>query len=107
MKPAVVISAYNRPESLDRLLNCLNKADMPTDVPLIISIDSGGSRESDILRVAQSFDWHHGEKRVIQHDSPLGIVKHFHFCGSLAHEFGSIVKLEDDYYVSPAYYYYA
>jgi hypothetical protein len=35
------------------------------------------------------------------------LVEHVFFCGSLAREFGAIVRLEDDYFVSPVYYLYA
>ena len=107
MKPAIVVATFNRPEALARLLKSLVRAHMPPDVPLVISIDPGGNRESEVIDLAQRFKWPHGEKRVIHHQTHLGVVKHFHFCGSLTEEYGSIVKLEDDYYISATYYDYA
>ncbi len=43
MTPAIVVSAYNRPEALARLLASLRKAAYPADArqPLVISIDRG------------------------------------------------------------------
>lgn len=107
MKPAVVVAAYNRPEALTRLLKSLIRAHVPPDVPLVISVDPGGSRESEVVDLAQRFEWSYGEKRVIHHQTHLGVVKHFHFCGSLTREYGSVIKLEDDYYASTTYYDYA
>lgn len=107
MKPAVVIAAYNRPDALERLLQNIAYAHYPVDVPLIISIDPDGSRQSEVAAVAHRFAWVHGEKRVIVHETHLGLVEHVYFTAGLASEFGSIIRLEDDYFVSPTYYDYA
>src|SRR5688572_27634819 len=107
MKPAVVVAAYNRPDALGRLLHNIADAYYPADVPLVISIDPGGSRQSDVAEVARRFEWVHGEKRVILHDSHLGLVQHVYFTASLASEYGAVIRLEDDYFVSPVYYGYA
>ena len=43
MKPAIVIAAYNRPDSLKRLLSFIDAASfIYDDIPLVISIDGGG-----------------------------------------------------------------
>lgn len=107
MKPAVVVAAFNRPEALRRLLDCLAQADYPPDVPLVISIDPGGDRQREVCAVAEAFDWRHGDRRLIVHPDHLGLVAHVHFTASLSQQYGSIIRLEDDYYVSPAYYSYA
>jgi len=108
MNPAIVIVAYNRPHALRRLLDCLARADYPAlSIPLVISIDSGGSQHSQVREAAESFQWVQGEKRVIAHDKHLGIVGHFMFSGDLTAEYGSVIRLEDDYNVSPVFYAYA
>lgn len=107
MKPAIVVAAYNRPEALARLLGCLAQGEYPPDVPLVISIDPGGSREAKVCAAAEAFEWRHGEKCVMRHPAHLGLVEHMHVCGSLTRQYGSIVKLEDDYLVSPMFYLYA
>jgi hypothetical protein len=107
VKPAIVVAAYNRPDALRRLLDCIERAHYPANVPLIISIDPGGSRERDVYEAAQAFEWPHGEKRVILHTSHLGLVDHVYFTAALSEEHGAIIRLEDDYYVSPMYYGYA
>lgn len=107
MKPAVVIAAYNRPDALGRLLDNIAAAQYPSGVPLIISIDPGGSRQSEVASVAHRFEWGHGTKRVIVHQAHLGLVQHVYFTAGLASEYGAVIRLEDDYFVSPVYYDYA
>lgn len=106
MLPVIVIVAYNRPDSLFRLLHSVAKAAYPKDsVCLIISIDGGGERE--VREVAEGFNWVYGEKRVIVHDTNLGLKSHIHFCAGLSESYGSVIVLEDDLLVSPAFYLYA
>lgn len=98
----IVISAYNRPKSLGRLLTSLNQAAYSNQkVNLIISIDFSGSNE--IFEIADSFEWIFGDKKIINHQTNLGLKQHILFCGDLTYEFGNIVLLEDDIYVSPFY----
>ena len=107
MIPAVVVLAYNRPRALERLLRSVAAAAYPpgVTVPLIVSIDRGGS--PDVLRLADEFRWVHGPKRLIVADAHLGLVEHFHRAGALTREYGSIVLLEDDLAVATPYYVYA
>jgi len=100
--PAVVVVAYNRPAPLQRLLQSLSQAKYQGSVPLIISIDHSGSDEVRV--VAEAFPWAHGPKRVIAHESRLGLRPHILKCGDLVEEFGAVIILEDDLTVSPAYY---
>ena len=105
LKPAIVVVGYNRALALNRLLNALDKAHYPENVPLIISIDH--SDNADVCKVADDFAWNHGEKRVIKHERNLGLRAHVLTCGDLTQEYGSIIMLEDDLYVSPWFYDYA
>ena len=43
--PAIIISAFNRPRALLRILGSLKSADYPKleNIPFVISIDGGGS----------------------------------------------------------------
>ncbi|MCR4738894.1 MAG: glycosyltransferase [Lachnospiraceae bacterium] len=105
-KIAVVIIAYEREASLRRLLDSVSKALYPedTDIPLVISVDKGNN---DAVRaLAESFEWKHGEKRVIAHDTRLGLKAHVLKCGDLCRDYGSVILLEDDLFVSPGYYLY-
>jgi hypothetical protein len=105
VNPAVVVVAYNRPDALSRLLNSLDAADYPNPVPLIISIDRGGTGISPaVSHIAEGFAWRYGSKRVIERREHLGVVGHFYACGDMTAELGSMVLLEDDLSVSPAYY---
>lgn len=107
MSPAIVVITYNRPQSLRRLLNSIYNANYEgySDIPLVISIDGGSSSETQ--EIVEAFDWQHGDKRVILHEENLGLRKHVICCGNLSEEYGSIIVLEDDLFVSPYFYDYA
>ena len=107
IKPAIVVVAYDREKALDRLLTSLGNADYEgfIDVPLIISIDKSGNEA--VGKLADSFSWKYGEKKVIKHPERLGLKKHILSLGDMTREFGSIIMLEDDLYVSAFFYHYA
>ena len=106
-KPAIVIAAYNRPKSLARILSSLIKADYTESahVSLIISLDKADNRE--VADLAHAFNWPFGEKRIIERKERLGWPEHAIACGALAEEYGSIILVEDDVYLSPHFYTYA
>jgi hypothetical protein len=107
MKPAIVVAAYNRPETLTRLLRSIAFGNYPDNVPLVISVDFGGNRRREVLDIAEAFDWKFGEKEIVKHPTHLGLSEHVLYVGSLTKKFGSIIRLEDDYFVSPTFYDYA
>ncbi|MCW0484118.1 hypothetical protein [Gaoshiqia sediminis] len=108
MKPAIVIATYNRPASLLRLLSSVENAIYNVqDVPLVISIDGGGTNNQETCRIAEDFDWSFGSKRIIKHDQNLGLRNHILSCGDLSEVYGAVIVLEDDIYVSPNFYKYA
>lgn len=104
LKPAIVVVAFNRPHSLRRLLRSVRQADFSgySDVPLVISIDKGDNQE--VLEVAASYVWEHGPKEVIAHDRRLGLRNHIVACGDLSLAYEAVIILEDDLFVSPAFY---
>ena len=105
-RPAIVIVAYNRASSLKRLLSSIQSAYYPNNqITLIISIDKRNNN-SDVLEVAQNFTWEFGTKEVRYQEKNLGLRKHVIKCGDLTNEYGAIIMLEDDLYVSPNFYNY-
>ncbi|MCY3414839.1 MAG: hypothetical protein INQ03_24525 [Candidatus Heimdallarchaeota archaeon] len=104
-KPAIIIVAFNRSDSLLRLLSSVSNAVYPEDVTLIISIDKGDNQ--DVIEVANNFEWNKGVKEVICHEVNLGVRKHILSCGDLTSRYGSVIVLEDDLVVSPMFYQYA
>lgn len=102
----IVVVAYNRERSLARLLKSLEKANYPhTDIELIISIDFAIDNDN-VLKMANNFSWHQGKKTVIYHEKNLGLRKHIIKCGDLSEQYGSVIILEDDLFVSPNFYNY-
>ncbi len=110
MKPAIVLSAYNRPQALERLLLSLQRAAYPAEggIPLFISIDCGENGiHPEVRKVAEQFVWPFGPKEVRCHERHLGLVEHVLFCGGLTGTYGDVIFLEDDLLVSPVFYSYA
>jgi len=105
--PAIVAIGYNRPKSLERLLNSVENGIFPegVKVPLVISIDKSDSVET--VKVAEEFNWTHGDKVVMARSERMGLKAHVLSCGDLTKEYGSIIVLEDDLFVSPSFYQYA
>ena len=107
-KPAIVVIAYNREESLKRLLDYIDQADYSSfdGIDLVISIDYW-KKNNPCYRIADEYNWRFGRKRVIKHKKNLGLKEHILLCGDMTETFGSIILLEDDIIVSPAFYKYA
>ena len=106
MNPAIIVIAYNRPESLKRLLESISMADYPSEkITLHISIDK--SKTNEVLQVAEEFNWNYGEKIIQAHKEHLGLKNHVLFCGDLVDKYNSIIVLEDDLAVAPDFYNFA
>lgn len=106
MNIAIVVVAYNRLQSLKRLINSLKKAEyLNHNVTLIISVDK--SNNDNVYNFASEIVWPHGEKKVIKHRENLGLKKHVLKCGDLVSDYDAIIMLEDDLYVSESYYLYS
>ena len=53
---ALVVVGYNRPRSMRRILDSLNRAKYDyTEIPLMISIDNSG--DDSVRKEAESFQW--------------------------------------------------
>ncbi|MCK4919700.1 MAG: glycosyltransferase family 2 protein [Bacteroidales bacterium] len=104
--PVIVVVAFNRPNSLSRLLENLNTANYSqyTNVDVIISIDGGAN--TNVLKIAEEFQWNFGTKEIIYCKTNIGLKKHILQCGDLTRKFDSIILLEDDLVVSPEFYNY-
>lgn len=104
-KIAIVVVAYNRVDSLLRLLLSLEKAWYGEDKPtLIISIDK--SNTDVVEEFADQYKWPFGKKIVKKHLQNLGLRNHMMSLGTWFDLFDSLVILEDDIVVSPAFYNY-
>ena len=109
MNPSIVVITYNRPKSLTRLLSFVDRAVYDNqNIELVISIDYQDSEaHNEVVRIAQQFEWAHGNKKVIVHEANLGLRKHVISCGNLVENYDSLIMLEDDLVVSPHFYLYA
>lgn len=102
----IVISSYNRPNSLARILGSLLRAHYAhADVPLFISLDAGGPNGT--REIAEAFEWPFGPKTVLARDRQLGMRDHAFACMDLLNETKHIIFLEDDSIVGHNYYDYA
>ena len=105
MNNAIVAIAYNRPDSLMRLLGSLNKSDIDENVTLYISIDF--SENSKCLEVSEAFNWKFGDKNIISHTESLGLKQNVLTSGNLSKNHDLFFMFEDDIVVSPSFYKYA
>ena len=106
MKIAIVAVAYNRVNSLKRLLTSLEKAIYSDFSPtLIISVDK--SNTNIVEEFADGYCWPHGEKIVDKHDKNLGLRPHMLSLGKWFDKFDAIIVLEDDIVVSPNFFLYS
>jgi glycosyltransferase involved in cell wall biosynthesis len=104
--PAIVIVAFNRKNSLNRILKSLESAEYPNkEISLIISIDYSETNK-DVLEAAQKFNWIHGNKTINYQNENLGLKKHILKSMEYVYEYENIIMLEDDLYVSPDFYNY-
>ena len=103
---AIVIVGYNRPESIQRLLDSLAQAEYGEDaVDLIISVDKG-KRQHEIVSIAEAYQWHYGEKKIRVFGQKQGLRPHILQCGELTQQYDAVIVLEDDVTVATNYYQY-
>lgn len=107
MRPAIVVVAYKRLHTLERLLKSIENATYKVnDITLIISIDYHHDN-MNVIKCAQNFNWTHGNKIVKTHQENLGLQRHIIECGDYSVEYGAAIILEDDEIVAPSFYEYA
>ena len=106
MNIGICIIAYNRVNSLKRVLQSIENAYYEDDsITLVISIDK--SNTCVVEEYAKAYEWKFGEKRIIVHPKNLGLRKHVLTCGNLLDEFDALIVLEDDICVAQNFYLYA
>ena len=96
---AIVITAYNRSESLLNILTSLSEIIVNQEVDLIIGIDNKGTDK--VNKIAEQYQWSFGLKKVIVHEEKKGLVNHFVWAGDQTEEYDNVIFLEDDLLVSP------
>lgn len=101
MDLAVVIPAFSRVHTLERLLLSLAAAEAPARMPLIITVDrpvapAHRAGNAAVIELARRFPWPHGPKEVVVHDEHRGLVGNVFYAGGLAARFGAVILLEDD-----------
>ena len=106
MKIPIVVVAYNRPNSLKRILNSVGDAYYPNnkEIELIISIDYSG--ENHCLNEANNFIRKYGKKTIINHSHNRGLRNHIIQCGDISLVNDGVIILEDDCFVSKDFYNY-
>lgn len=104
-EPVVVIPAFRREKSLERLLNSIERIAGNSLPKLIISIE--GDASTEVKNTALNFSSQHNLCEIIEHPQRLGLRKHIVYCGDLALKYGSAIVLEDDLIVDPNFFEYA
>ncbi len=106
MNIAIVVIAYNRLKSLQRLVKTLENAFYDGDsVNLIISVDRSDNNETECW--VKGYLWCHGSYEVRNHQVHLGLRNHIMECGDIVMDYDAIIALEDDITVTPNFYRFA
>lgn len=98
-KIGIVITGYNRSDSMNNLLTNLLRIRTEVEIPLEISIDNRGTPE--LNKIVNDFKWPFGQKTVTIHQEKLGLVNHFIWVGDQTERYEHVLFLEDDMLVSP------
>ncbi len=105
MNVAIAVFCFNRPHSLNRLLNSLETCSEAKSIPLFIYVDAArNSNETvavaDTISVADSFE--HPLKTVIRRDENLGLKKSLTLgISEVLNLHDSVIVLEDDLVIGP------
>lgn len=104
---AIVLVCFKRLDGIKRLLGSLEKVDFDDrkDITLIFSVDYADDNKN-VIQFAKDYEWRHGEKIVRTFSENQGLKKHILGCGDLTEQYDTLVVLEDDLYVSPAFYHF-
>lgn len=96
--PVFVITAYNRPKDLARLLSSFENVCFFNNAKprLIVSIDGNNA---EVINTANNYS--HLIHEIIIHGDRLGLKNHILRCGELTDKYDTIVMLEDDLILSP------
>jgi glycosyltransferase involved in cell wall biosynthesis len=104
LKILISIIAYNKLNSLKRLLESLTNAMKKTSLQcdLIFCIDNGGTES--IVDLARSYKWNLGQIIIHKPQYNVGLKKNVYFAMQCGLEYDATIILEDDLYVSPAFF---
>lgn len=105
MNIAIIAVAYNRVDSLKRLLTSLENAYYDEEATLIISVDKSNTDTVEIF--AENYIWTKGVKIVDKHKNNLGLRPHMMSLGKWFDKYDAIIVLEDDIIVSQNFYTYS
>lgn len=100
MSLLISVVAYNRANSLSRLLQSLSYL-VPISNPVDLAFSIDHSDSDEVLSVATNFKWDLGEKFIHFHKERLGLKRNVVYATSLVEKYDAVIVLEDDLYVSP------
>lgn len=106
MSPAIIIPVYQKSESLQRLLDSLRHADYGDYEPLLILSLENGATEA-VKKIVDTFVWPFGEKKILYRSGKASLDRHILECADRSMEYGTVILLEDDSFVSKYFYLYA
>lgn len=105
-KLTIIIIAFNRHQSLERLLNSIFQTDRAGyHLNLIFSLEKNSSKE--VIKIVNDFEIDGILKTIVQSEHHLGAEGHNLAVQQLALNYDNILILEDDSFVSPAIFHYA
>ena len=99
MSFCIAILGYNRPFAMRRLLKSLIESDVESRIPIIISLEYNYDPAHD--QILSDFKYSRFENIQIKRSRQrMGLKSHVLITGALAGEYGGVVILEDDLFLS-------
>ena len=105
--PVIAIPAFNRPESLQRLLSSLDASIHDGRPELVISLEGGAPAETGAIARRFAGSCQGFNVQVREQSRRIGLREHILSLGDLALEHGSVVVVEDDLFLDPQAYRFA
>ncbi len=103
MTYAIVVVGYNRVAEMKRLFTSLYNSKLRNiKADLIVSLDYSCMQEK-LKKMAEQFEWKHGNKTIRTFSEKQGLRKHILQCGDLTERYDAVIVLEDDLVVAEGF----
>lgn len=97
----IIILTYNRVKSLERLVGSLLTSLGEHSADLLLSLECDSDKATK--EFASNLNWPFGQKKILQHDTHLGLDRHVLACLKEAENYSFSLILEDDMFLVPGF----
>ena len=102
---ALVVVAYKKRLSLEKLLDSIKYAEIPQNTDLYISIDGNG--HESVIQLVKNFSDPRFNIKIIINKTNLGLKNHIINCANIVKNYDGVILLEDDILIDKFFYNFA